>query len=362
MQTAKKWTLVFRPVLVVVVFTTWFSTVSASPTGPRELQPFLIAGVPGADCSNPAISGDIVLFEDTRHRPGTTVTDVYGVRMSTGEQFLVSANPGSGVYDSSPAIEGNIAIWQANPNAMGSIFGKNLVTGETFDVCVQTSSSELPNHTPAISGDLVVWRKGSMLHGDIWGKYLSGGDPFPIMDDSLASEWPEVSGDLVVWEDTTWSGSTGTSSVRAKRLSDGRIFSVSLQGSYPDVSGNIIVWQQGSDIWGMDVRTEQEFAINADPGRQTHPRIDGDYVVWYDEAIAGISGKNLRTGDAFCIPGTSTPGDIVGCTIVWDKGNSHGDWEIYGAVIPEPPTLSLMILAGVTLLLLRRPLVSGDSP
>ena len=315
MQTAKKWTLVFGPVLVVVVITTCFSTVSASPTGPRELQPFLIAGVAGADCSNPAISGDIVLFEDTRHRPGTTVTDVYGVRLSTGEQFLVSANPGSGVYDSSPAIEGNIAIWQANPNAMGSIFGKNLVTGETFDVCVKTSSSELPNHTPAISGDLVVWRKGSMLHGDIWGKYLSGGNPFPIIEDSLASEWPEVSGDLVVWEDTTWSGSTGVTSVRAKRLSDGHIFAVSLpSGSNPDVSGNIIVWEQnsgsnyGRDIWGMDVRTEQKFAITADPGRQAYPKIDGDYVVWYDETIAGISGKNLRTGDAFCIPGTNSPG------------------------------------------------------
>jgi hypothetical protein len=285
MKAAKRWALVFRPVLVVVDFTTCFSTVGASPPGPRELQPFLIAGVPGADCSNPAISGDIVLFEDTRHRPGTTVTDVYGVRISTGEQFPVSAHPGSGVYDSSPAIEGNIAIWHANPNAMGSIFGKNLVTGEAFDVCLKTSSSEPDNYWPVISGDLVVWQKGSMLHGDIWGQYLSGGDPFPIMDDSLASEQPEVSGDLVVWRDTAWSGSTGTFSVRAKRLSDGHIFAVSLPtGTHPDVSGNIIVWEQysdstyGTDVWGMDVRTEQKFAITADPGRQAYPKIDGDYV------------------------------------------------------------------------------------
>jgi hypothetical protein len=111
----------------------------------------------------------------------------------------------------------------------------------------------------------------------------------------------------------------------------------------------------------MDVQTEQAFVINADPGRQSHPKIDGDYVVWCDETIAGISGENLRTGEAFCIPGTGPPADIDGCTIVWHKGNARGDWEVYGAVIPEPSTLSLMILAGVTVLFLRRPLVSGDS-
>jgi beta propeller repeat protein len=72
--------------------------------------------------NNPAISGDIVVWQDGRN--GTW--DIYGYNIETQTEFPICTDPGEQVY---PAISGNIVVWQDWRNNTTSIYGARL----TFD-------------------------------------------------------------------------------------------------------------------------------------------------------------------------------------------------------------------------------------
>lgn len=336
-----------------------FLVTTVTANTPHQLEPILLASMSGVDMDDPTISGNIVVFEDTRARPGTTLTDVNGIHWDTGEEFAIANN--SKIYESHPQIDGTIVIWNESKERVGYISGMDLSTGSKFEVISTESPGQKGLYFPQISGDLVVWTNGSLSVGDIWGKYLSGGNAFPIVTDSLYHDSVCVSGNLVVWSDIAWTGNVGYGvGIRAKDLSNGEIFEVSSSGSSPDVSGDIIVWQDysgdpehGSDIMGMNVVTGEKFSIASGLGNQRWAKISGENVIWLDYELGGIVGKNLRTGYEFMAPGTHAQMDIDGNRLVWAMP-VDGDWRIYGAVIPEPSTVTLLGLGTLTLLIRRR--------
>jgi hypothetical protein len=71
-------------------------------------------------------------------------------------------------------------------------------------------------------------------------------------------------------------------------------------GRYPDVSGNIVVWidtrnarpDDPSDIYGYDLSLRKEFPIVVRSGRQTQPKIAGQWVAYLD--IVGDEDYRLR--------------------------------------------------------------------
>jgi len=161
-------------------------------------------------------------------------------------------------------------------------------------------------------------------------------------------------GDLVIWADNT----DGISNIYGKYLSTGQniVISDDEHGTQdqPALSGDIVVWHNVDDIYGMNLTTNEIFPISTYPGNQFIPRINGDYVVWTDDRNTNaydIYGYDIISGHDFPIYLSETLAwlpDIDGNLVVWEE-RVPGGHNIYGTYIPEPCTISLLLLGGLAL-------------
>jgi hypothetical protein len=110
-------------------------------------------------------------------------------------------------------------------------------------------------------------------------------------------------------------------------------------GKYPDMSGRTVVWidlrnvHQGdlADIYGYDLSLEQEFPVIVRPGRQTQPKIAGQWVAYLE--IVGEMDYRLRvhhisTGEDFeigAVPVFIPPSFLVAAQYFAISGN-HLAW------------------------------------
>lgn len=106
----------------------------------------------------------------------------------------------------------------------------------------------------------------------------------------------------------------------------------------PAISGNYVVWtdyRAGNwDIWGMDLRTRQEFPVCTNTATQDQPAINGDTVVWRDYRNGNwdIFGYNITTKTEFPVctaPGAQTNPVVSGSRVAWQDRRS-GTWDVYG--------------------------------
>lgn len=155
--------------------------------------------------SDPAVSGRNVVFVVDPNLNKNDL-DIYGHDLRTRDTFVVCDAKKT---QTSPAIDGNIVVWEDDRTGNWDVRGKNLATGESFIVC-DALRDQL---NPAVSGDIVVWEDWrSKSSVEIWGKNLATGETFRIATTTETTKGNPVaiSGDLVAWQDGT--------SIRAVRL------------------------------------------------------------------------------------------------------------------------------------------------
>ena len=206
-----------------------------------------------------------------------------------------------------PAVAGNLVVWQKYPDASGEmdIYGRYVPSGEVFAIVVQDGIQ----NTPAVDGQWVVWSDKRTGGFDIYGYDLMAGGEFPICTHEAKQFYPAVSGNTVVWEDD--------------------------RDSPPDVPPDYT----NLDIYAMDLRTREEFAVCTAKWDQAHPAISGNIIVWedrrrqfpgWDPTRAEIYGYDLATGREFLIA-TSEDGidqvspAISGDIVVWADMHNWGD-------------------------------------
>jgi len=251
----------------------------------------------------PAISGSIVVYE--RNAAGMGQKDIYAYDLDSNTEIAVCTAVGSIQYF--PDISGDVAVW-VDTRDVGGIYGKNLTDGNEFVVYQTVSGMSAAN--PAIDGNIVVWD----ADGDIYGFDLSTQSSFTVCAHSGYQMHPAVSGRTVVWQDDR-------------------------DGDYA--------------IYGYDLDSNTEFRVFLGQDDQEFPAIDGDIVVWKDEYY-GIRGKVLSTGELLNIGGGSAAWypAISGDLAAWQSHS--GNWDIYGAYVPEPATLGLLALGVLSLPRKRR--------
>jgi hypothetical protein len=158
-------------------------------------------------------------------------------------------------------------------------------------------------HSVACGGNIVLFQ--SPMCGCIMGLDRSTGTVLEVAGYGEArSKRFAISGKYAVWE-----GSYDQPGVHARNLASGEELPiVAPNGEQPALSGSTVVWtekrQDGWDILGKDLETNQVFAVVVEPGDQTAPAISGSVVVWKDDS--GISGIDLSSGDQFIITAQST--------------------------------------------------------
>lgn len=161
----------------------------------------------------PAISGTTVIWADGRNGttgPGGVVSDydIYGADVRTGKQFPVCISSGDQVH---PAISDNIVVWQDGRDRSGAapnewnIYGYNVATQREFIV----TDAPGPQTDPEVSNGVVVWTDGPRADGTsvIEGCDLRSGRIFRISDGEGAYAFPSISGDTVVWSSLRGDGS-----------------------------------------------------------------------------------------------------------------------------------------------------------
>jgi beta propeller repeat protein len=271
---------------------------------------------------NPAIDGDTIVWTDSRNEVGGD-SDFYGYNILTQTEFVVWED---GLQRPGIDIKGDLVfgVEKGAPGDDYDIYEYNLTTKTRIPI----STAPGYQYNPVTNGNVVAW--GDLRYNDdnwdIYGYDLTTNAEFAICTAVDSQEQPAISGDIVVWIDAR--------------------------------NGN-------ADIYGFDLRTQTEFPICTAARTQGPVAISDNIVVWADnrdgvdingdyyfEGNWDIYGYDLTTHTEFpiCIAdGLQISPSISGNTVVW-MDDRNGDWDIYGATIPEPCTLCLLGLGGLALL------------
>ena len=212
---------------------------------------------------HPDVSGDIVVWQHLHHyniyhnnsSSSASRYDIHGYDLTTSTEFIICNNSSDQLY---PAISGDVVVWQDARSGLDDwdIYGYNLTTSTDFIIC-NNSSDQL---YPAISGDVVVWQdyrpykinsSSSSSRYDIHGYDLTTSTEFIICNNSSSQTAPAISGDIVVWVDER----NGNYDIYGYNLSSSTEFPICTQSFHqwrPAVSGDVVVWQAGygGDIYG----------------------------------------------------------------------------------------------------------------
>jgi beta propeller repeat protein len=250
----------------------------------------------------PGIDNDIVVWTQS----STQGSNVYGYRISTGQQFTVSSANSNKAF---ARISGNTVVWSDDRNG-NAVYGYDIATETEFPICVHPGSSR---GLAVVSGNYVAWQDERNLGGpsdvDIYGFNLQTKTEFQL----CAARG--------------WQGDCG-------------------------IGNNFAAWTDLRDnhvnIYACNILTQTEYKIATGPGDRNGSAISGNYLVWFDERNGNrdIYGYDLSAHKEFAIctaPGRQSWPSISGNTVVWWED----DGGIYGAVIPEPATLLLLGLGAV---------------
>ena len=232
-----------------------------------------------------------LLTEDYIIQDGSGDWDIQGSDISDREQpvmFAVSNIFGND--EQSPAIHGNIVVWQDGAEGDYDIYAAD-ITDPASPAEFAVAAFERDQRRPAVYRNTVVWQDSyfgdeDILAADIWMRNKPA--EFGVSLVEMDQQRPAVWGDIVVWADNYF----GDMDIYAADTSDSNapvefaITANEAEQTNPDIDRNIIVWQDNRngdwDIYGYNLTTRREFQITNEPHDQTNPAISGNTVVWED--------------------------------------------------------------------------------
>jgi len=287
---------------------TVLSSLGEQPPSRPAVREFAVCISAGTQ-EEPAISGDLVVWEHWRELPGkwNWDIDIYGYRLEDRREFAICTAEG---HQRLPEVSGSIVVWEDARNDPGKggntdIYGYDLARHRELTICTANGHQGWPT----ISGNTVVWsdtRNAETAGADIYGYDLSAEREFPICTAAGNQHRPVVSGQFVVWEDYR----------NCKDCGD-------------------VCWE--SDIFGYDLLTGREFPICTAPRLQECPAIDGKTVVWLDhrrgDTTADVYAFDLGASRESYLCGPAPFGplgpSVSGSLVAWQR-QGRDKWDIYG--------------------------------
>ncbi|MFB3894345.1 MAG: TolB family protein [Phycisphaerae bacterium] len=320
--------------------------------------------------SSPRIDGDFIAWSEysSGDRP------LYGKFITGGSQFLIASSTRAIQFG---AGGGLVALADPKSGAW-NIYAYDLSTSSDFRV----SDSPYQQQAPRTDGKTIVWQDMRNWNGDvniynhdIYAYDVAAKREYLVTSNRWDQLGPSVSGNIIVWQD----GRNGVPvmhnwDIYGYNIATGQEFSIATAYEdqvAPAISGNTVVWMDSRsyvpdasyDIWGKNLVSGQEFPICTALGGQESPAIDGRYVVWVDyrntlgQAGHGdIYGYDLQTGQEFpiCVgPSQKMEVQISGDLVVW-MDDRNGNFDIYGAYIPEPASMAFVLVGSLIFLARKR--------
>ena len=303
------------------------------------------------------ISGDIVVWED--HRSGQA--EIYGHDLATGQEFPIATG---GLAKHSPQIDGSLVIWEEHRTGWDRrLYCKDLDTGvvHTVDFGVKEADSWYA----AIDRKVYYSaQRGYYEEQHIYCYDLDTGQRTRVSPET--GNWhryPQGKDDHVVWSAY---GSLGILDVRTGAVALVPSADLGVFVEHVAVAQGTACFlpdYPSSELIAYDIPGQQltRFALR---GSNIGPRADGTMVTVTDPYPAAcVRGLDLSTGQQFDVVALEAgqilgwENDIDDMRVVWVRiwNNDFEDTDIFlTTLVPEPATLSLLVLGGLTLMHRRK--------
>ncbi|UCF16500.1 MAG: hypothetical protein JSW59_03390 [Phycisphaerales bacterium] len=299
----------------------------ASLTEPDD--PLLFVLGEGSDQMNPAIYEDLVVWQDFILTDDGGDWDISAADISDhNEAFVYPVTQIADNDEQNPAISGNIVAWEDGPSGNADIYGAD-ITDLTNPTEFAIANFEFDQRSPALHRTTAVWQDMyfgdfDILAADIWLKNKPA--DFDVVLLEHEQENPAISGVTVVWQDN-FSGTWDIFAADISEPNNPKEFTIATGDSSqmnPAIDAHLVVWQDDRadnwDIFGYNLTTGRRFRITDNPADQTNPAISGNTVVWQDNRDGNwqiyavvLDGPQV----AYCR--TRLPGDINGdCKVDFD--------------------------------------------
>jgi len=327
-----------------------WTAAAGPPSAPAAPQTFPICTAP-LNQTAPAVSGDIVVWSDTRNGAASG-SDIYLYDFSTGQERAICTAPADQLR---VAVSGTRIVWEDRRTGSSDIYLYDLLTGQERVICAAPGNQQFPS----ISGNRIVWmdaRNTATTGIDIYAYDLATGTESPVCTAAGDQSMPVVSGNRVVWRDTRNQATTQTD-IYMYDLSTGTespVCTAPGEQRDPVVYADVVLWEDmrnaavsAQDIFMKVLPAGEEKAIVTAPGNQGGISIWGDKVVYEDQRNMASTGSDVYLYDldagtetAVCTaPGNQQAARICAGTIVWRDGRNAAvtGIDIYGAYVDVTP-------------------------
>lgn len=251
------------------------------------------------------IGGDYVVWSDSRRTsPQQATAHIRSYNLNTGEETILSSlTTSDGSEHQLPAIANGQVVWQTwNAGGGGTMAIQTAAADGSGGWSTFQSFPNAPWPIAHIGADWVVWKNDS--DRGIYGKRLTDATTTVIHAGVLTESprAPVTNGTYVVWSVRDEGGPQFVNRIMAYDLQTSTEFVILADTGSPEHKSNVAIsdryvvwedWRQNPegvidridlDVWAYDLLTGQAFAVASGPGVQHEPWIDGNRVVWIDEA------------------------------------------------------------------------------
>ncbi len=303
----------------------------------------LVHKIPLDDSSRftPKVSGDRIVWMEQRTFASGPHNDILMYDIGLNQTYNLTAGQPE-TDQEKPAISGNIVVWEDHRRLYGnySIYGINTSGGDPATWIEKPVCSVDGDKTvPAINGDIVVWQdyRTGYNYSHIHSAYFSTTADFwnSTRDDSFVDQQfsPSIFGDTVVWLDTwpdfgTYIGMYNGTTRETKEPLTSTLTNILSTDSTPRIYQNRVVWQ--------DIRSgPSQIYLYTDGVNATCPVAD-----------FGQDNATVNPGETVHFFDTSMP---VADTWFWefgDRANSTEQNPVH--VYANPGTYTVMLSVGNT--------------
>ncbi|HWQ67792.1 MAG TPA: PKD domain-containing protein [Methanospirillum sp.] len=249
------------------------------------------------------------------------------------------------VYDQDPRVDERYITWVTN-DLEGKVWFYDTKGGKREMVANVPGDQRDPD----ISGGIVVWDDTRNGDADIY-SYNIPMNKEDVVSRSTSNKFnPAISNDIAAFEDY---GSDDVRDIAFKKVGSTAnpvfINPNSQDKANPDVDGDWIAYQQlddGREDWNIylyNIKTQQTIQVTRDISTQINPRISGDLVAWEDnrngkwDIFMYNLKKDLTTAVTFDDVDDRSP-SISGSIIVWTRIAQDGTSDIYMVNLQIPKT------------------------
>lgn len=220
------------------------------------------------------VSGGVIVYSDFH------LQDVFAFDVASGVTTNVSNMQGMGLA-ANPAISGSLVAWEDTRNGSQDIYARDLTGGPDFRV-----SSGPRARNPAVSAGRIVWESCS-TNTDCDIRMHNGGEVAVTSNPLRDDREPEIDGTWIVYSGRD--AATGDRDIYAYDITTGTERRLALPGDQlnPSISGNYVVFEdlQGSQfhlvLWDLTTGAVYPIPVNA-ASYQYLNDIDGNRVVYTD--------------------------------------------------------------------------------